>query len=111
MSIEIDTGRLNEHVARLVSETSEFAAVADEVQTVAKAIAAADSDSGDFAESIKVKKITTKKGITDYLIYSDHPNALSIEYGHLAGKHGKPGREFVPGNHAFTKAVKKVKRS
>lgn len=111
MSVEMNADWVNEHVARLASKTPEFAAIAADVEATAKTIAAKGSDSGEFVKSIKTKKVKTRKGITDYIVYSDHKNALGIEYGHLAGKRDTPDREFVPGKHAFTKAVKKVKRS
>lgn len=110
MSIEIDADWLNEMVAREASQAPEYEALAHTLHASIVASASSDAESGDFAKTIKLKKIKTRKGVVDYVIESDHPGALAIEYGHLAGKQGSDDRTLVPGKHHFGKAIKKLKK-
>lgn len=110
MSYSANDAWLNEAVARAVSQTDEFAGVAEDLAEAVRAEAAEDAASGGFARSVETKAIRTRTGVRDFLVYSTHPAALSIEYGHWAGdKEAGTGR-FVPGTHAFTKAVKKLRK-
>lgn len=111
MSIHLDPQWLNEWAAKEISETEEFAAIAQELHAGIVASAAADSDSGDFADSIKIRTIRTRANrIRDYEIYSDAPEALAIEYGHLSGNAGSEDRKLVPGKHHFSKTTRKMRK-
>ena len=60
---------------------------------------------GAYMQSIKIEKVRGRQGngrlVTDRLIFSDDPAALSIEFGHWQGKQN---RRFVPGQYIFTRA-------
>lgn len=60
---------------------------------------------GAFIRSIKIEKVPGRQGngrlVTDRLIYSDDPAALSIEFGH---RQGKKNKRFIPGQYIFTRA-------
>lgn len=87
--------------AQIASEHPVFDAEAQKVATAVRAEAAKHNRTGRFLGSIKVETVKGPSGVTDRLVYSDDPNALSIEYGHFtAGDSPK----WVPGIFAFTKA-------
>ena len=45
------------------------------------------------------------KRVTDRLVWTDDPNALSIEHGHLQGERGSGERKFIPGLFIFNRAA------
>lgn len=96
--------RVNPVVAKLVADAPELKKVADVVYDTARATAAEHADSGEFERSIKV----TRGGgqVRDWIVYSDDPAALSKEYGHTT-----PNGRFIPGIHAFGKALGEGKRN
>lgn len=107
----MDPNWINEWAAKEISETEEYAAIAHKLHAAIVASAAADSDSGDFAESIKIRTVRTRANrIRDFEIYSDAPQALAIEYGHLSGNSDSEDRAIVPGKHHFSKATKKMRK-
>ena len=87
--------------AQIASGDAVFDAAADEVAARVRANAAGSKRTGRFFASIKVEKVSGPSGVTDRLVYSDDPNAMSIEYGHFTDG-AKP--VWVPGKFAFTKA-------
>lgn len=87
--------------ARIASVDAVFDAAADEVAAQVRANAAGSKRTGRFLASIKVERVSGPSGVTDRLVYSDDPNAMSIEYGHFTDGE-KPS--WVPGKFAFRKA-------
>jgi len=87
--------------AQIASEHAVFDAAAEEVAAQVRANASASKRSGRFLASIKVEKVTGPSGVTDRLVYSDDPAALSIEYGHFTDGESP---KWIVGKFAFTKA-------
>lgn len=88
-------------VARMVSESAAFDNEAEAVFAAVRANAAGISDTGDFFQSIGMEVEMGKKGVSDWVIYSDDEGAAAIEYGH------KAGGTFVPGHHVFTRVAQR----
>ncbi|WP_269929105.1 DUF5403 family protein [Kocuria massiliensis] len=86
-------------VAKMVGDSSLFTAEADKLAVEVKGNIAPHNDTTEFFNSIKVGNIKGQKGVTDRMVYSDDPHALSKEYGHKTPNGGK-----VDGIHAFAKA-------
>lgn len=82
---------LDSIIAHLPGVVDAVKAEAEQRAARIRAVASGHVDTGRFLDSIK-----TETGSTDTVIYSDDPNALSINYGHQAAN----GR-MVPGVHAF----------
>lgn len=67
---------------------------------------------GAFAQSFRIRKApglqSTGRQVTDRIVYSVDPAAMSINYGHIAGP--RPHQEFqkVPGKHVFEKAINRT---
>lgn len=85
--------------ARMCGESMAMDAAAHRVEARVKAAAAPHTDEGDFMASIHVESVAGRKGVTDRAVSSDDPGALAIEFGHWQGN------TWVPGIHAFTRAV------
>ncbi|MEV6526887.1 DUF5403 family protein [Longispora sp. NPDC051575] len=75
-------------------------AVAEEILAAAKVRAAAHSDSGRFAKSLKINR----RGRTDTRVESNDPAGAHIELGHTDAKTGN----HVPGIHALGGAAADV---
>lgn len=84
-------------VARMVGDSDALDDAAEAFR--AEIIDQAPHRTGDFRSSIKVERVPGRSGVTDRLIYSDDPGALSIEYGHEG-----PNGEWVAGHFPFHKA-------
>lgn len=82
---------LDSIIAHLPEVKAEVKAEAERRAARIRAVAAGHVDTGRFLASIK-----TATGDVDTVIYSDDPNALSINYGHQA-----PDGSHVEGIHAF----------
>lgn len=87
--------------AIIASEDPEFDSLAAKVEKTAKALA--PYRHGQFKSSIKRQTAVTPQGVSDQVIYSNDPAALSIEYGHLT-----PAGKYVPGAHTFAKTKRKL---
>lgn len=85
--------------ARVASHTPEFQAIVQEVAAEVRKEAAKSSRTGAFAASIQTAR-SRYRGVLDGVVYSDHPAARAIEYGHRA-----PDGSFVPGVAAFQKVA------
>lgn len=99
---------LNVRAARMASKSPVMDAVAHAVQAEAVAIATKHTDTGTLPKSIKTMVKTTRRAIKDRIVYSDHPQILSIEFGHFqrpAAKGTPP--KYVPGLHLFAKVAAK----
>lgn len=88
--------------AKVAGQDPEMDRVAARVAAVASAEALRHKRSGELAGSIRVRR-----GRVDRVITIDDPEALHIEYGHLASGRGR-GARWVPGLHILSKAVKRV---
>lgn len=83
---------LDRNIARTREVRTQVRAVADELLDAARARAAAHTDTGTFADSLKVER-----GRVDAEVVSDDPQALSKEFGHTDAKTGR----HVAGIHAL----------
>lgn len=90
---------LDKRVAKLPQVQAELDRVATEVLEAAKARANAHRDTGDLADSLKVKR-----GRVDRRVESDDRNIVAIEYGHTDAKTGNP----VAGLHLLSGAAADV---
>ncbi len=84
--------------AQVAGGMSEMDSAASKVEASIRGEAAKHRVTGDFAASIK-----TAKGRLDRYVYTDAPEAWSIEFGHRArdGSH-------VPGTFIFTNGARKA---
>lgn len=85
---------------------------AEKVLAAVRELAADHHDDGDYEESLHVTREPAVKPsryggkrVTDRLVWTDDPNAISIERGHFQGKMGTPNRRFVPGLFIFMRAA------
>ncbi|MFG3405641.1 DUF5403 family protein [Streptomyces sp. NPDC048142] len=79
-------------------------AVHDEAQRRAYKVRSAASShriTGDFAASVKVVKASGPHRRQDWLVAINDPNAISINWGHIDSKSGRP----VRGIHAIEKGL------
>ncbi len=74
--------------------------VAAKVEQRAQGIAAAHSDTGEFAGSIRTEVDHSSPSGRDRVVFSDHPAAAAIEWGHVA-----PDGTHVEGLHVFAQAA------
>lgn len=86
--------------ARLAGESPVMDAAAEKLAGRIRTAAGAEADTGAFARSIKTARSKGKKGVTDRVVYSDDPGAISIEHGHVQGS------SYVPGKHIFTNTAR-----
>jgi len=77
--------------------------VTDRIRAAAESIAASHAVTGEFAASIHTDVDHGSPSHRDRLVYSDHPAAAAIEWGHVA----EDGRR-VPGLHVFARAADSV---
>ncbi|NVC23403.1 HK97 gp10 family phage protein [Kocuria salina] len=84
-------------VARMVGDSAALDDVAEAFRDEVKRLAPVRT--GAFRDSIKVKKVPGRSGVTDRLIYSDDPAAVIIEHGYESDD-----GTFVAGNFPFHKA-------
>lgn len=90
-------------VSIMVGESSEMDHAADAVRARVVSEASKHRKSGAYINSIKTRKVRGRQGngklVTDRIVYTTDPAALSIEYGHetLSGTR-------VPGQLIFTRA-------
>lgn len=80
--------------------------IAGEVEAYAVGLAAEHVRTGDFARSIQTRVDRISPSGRDRVVYSDDPNALSIEYGHNART--KDGIRPVDGLHILGRAADAV---
>ena len=97
------------HVAaRIASQHPVMDIYLSKVEKALKANAAKHQRTGGFMRSIHTQAInyTSSKGavVKDRYVYTDHPAALSIEYGHL--QKTKDGAKKVPGTYIITNTIK-----
>lgn len=96
--------------ARIVGQSPELYNLAQRVKRAVERNAAKDKFTGAFGRSIKLTHIIGPSGVRDYVVYSNDPGALSIEYGHLTIRRHKNSRRVswsgvrVPGMYPFTNA-------
>lgn len=84
--------------AQVAGGMQEMDAAASKVEAAIRGEAAKHRLTGDFAASIK-----TAKGRLDRYVYTDVPEAWSIEFGHRA-----PDGSHVPGLFIFTNGARKA---
>ena len=97
------------HVAaRIASQHPVMDIYLGKVEAALKANAAKHRRTGAFMRSIHTQTInfTSSEGavVKDRYVYTDHPAALSIEYGHL--QKTKDGAKKVPGTYIITNTIK-----
>ena len=85
---------------------------AEEVLAAVRELATEHRDDGDYLRSLHLTREPAAKPsryggkrITDRVVWTDDPNAVSIERGHYQGKMGTPGRRFIPGLFIFLRAA------
>lgn len=104
-SVSRNAGLLAAQIAGLDPEMDR---AAERVKQAIVAEAAKHSDTGAFAESFDVSAdLYARRGVMDRVISSDDPAALSIEYGHMAGK--GESRRHVPGLMIVNEAVNRLR--
>lgn len=89
--------------AIIAGESAAMDKAAAKVAQAVKREAAKHRDTGDFQRSIKTKRVRGRSGVTDREVYTDDPNAWTIETGHLA-----PDGTHVPGNFTFINTARRL---
>lgn len=97
--------------AREAQDRVEIEAAAHRVLLVWRAVAAYHTVTGQYARSLHLVRDRYGRGIRDWVVYTDDPNAMQIEYGHwlkVDSDHdgtATPTGKYVPGlrigNRAF----------
>lgn len=96
---------INTEAARIAGRSPIMDKVAADVLASIKAVAERHRASGDYVQSLKIVRGKGKFGVEDRGIIADDPNAVSIEYGHFAGKKGTEGRSYVQGQFILTQGA------
>lgn len=65
--------------------------------------AAKHTDTGHFESTIQSGKVPGPKGVTDRAVWTNTPEAWSIEFGHVNNRSGK----HVTGNFVFSNAARR----
>lgn len=94
--------------ARVAGDMPEMDAAMGKVRAAIQAEAAKHILTGAFSQSIKSGRVKGKRGVTDRAVWTDTPEAWSIEFGHLSGKRGGKNRRHVPGKFIFTNGAKRA---
>lgn len=84
--------------AKIAAQMTEMDQAADAAESAIRSEAAKHRDTGDFASGIQ-----RSKGRLDQVIYTDVPEAWSIEFGHRA-----PDGTHVSGTFIFTNGARKA---
>ncbi|WP_018297172.1 DUF5403 family protein [Corynebacterium lubricantis] len=93
-------------VARMASDSTALDEAAEKIRASAASNASARRDTGEYSGNFKTGKQAAPKGVTDRIVYNDHPAAAHVEFGHFArGKDGRPG-DWVPGQFNLTRAAR-----
>lgn len=105
MATVIKGRRLNGMVAGIAGLDPEMDLAAAKVLARIEAVASRHDKSGDFASSFRVSRVKYH-GVTDRMVESTDPAALSIEYGHMTRSSKKRRlRKWVPGLKIVNEAV------
>jgi hypothetical protein len=93
--------------ARIAGRSAEMDIVAEAIAREIRDLAIGHSITGAFFESIDTAEIRGKRGVTDRIVYSADPAAVSIEFGHLTrlGRGVEGPRQYVEGLHIFGRAA------
>lgn len=85
---------------------------AEKVLAAVRELATEHRDTGAYRESLHLTREPAVKPsryggkrVTDRVVWTDDPNAVSIEYGHLQGERGSGERKFIPGQFIFNRAA------
>ena len=73
------------------------------VESAVRAEAAKHTRTGAFERSIQSGRVPGPKGVTDRAVWTNTPEAWSIEFGHVNNRSGK----HVVGNFVFTNAARR----
>lgn len=95
--VRINAKRVTLEAAKIASRDPAMEAELNSYYSRVKARAARKVDTGSYYQSIKKRRVLTKRGVLDGEVYSDHPRARFIEYG---GFNVRSGR-INPGVRAF----------
>ena len=105
----ISDRRLNGMVAGIAGLDPEMDRAAARVLAEIRSAAAPHNKEHDFARSFSVDRVRYR-GVTDRVVSSDDPAALSIEYGHMTRRaKGRRLRKWVPGLMIVNEAVNKLR--
>lgn len=94
--------------ARIAGLDPEMDRAAARAEAAIRAEAARHVDTGDFSSSIRSGRVPGKRGVTDRAIWTEKPEAWSIEFGHLSGKRGSKDRRPVAGKFIFTNGARRA---
>ncbi len=94
-------------IARVVGKHAVMDAAAEKIRARASENAAVHRNTGAYSGNFKVKRVKSKAGgVTDRMVYNDHPASVSVELGHYARTRSGELGEFVNGQFNLTRAVK-----
>jgi hypothetical protein len=85
--------------------------IADEIEVNAIGLAAEHIKSGDYVDSIHTTVDKLSPSGRDRIVYSDDPDALAIEFGHLSGSRTSESRTPVAGQHILGRAADAVREA
>lgn len=98
--------------ALIAGNMPEMDAGAEKVLAAVRENATEHHDTGAYQASLHVERVPAakpsrhgSKRVTDRLVWTDDPDAISIEYGHLQGEQGSGERKFIPGLFIFNRAA------
>lgn len=82
--------------------------VAAKIESTVRGLAAGHRVTGEYVAGIGSEEIAGKRGVTDRIVFVDHPAAASIEFGHLTrlGEGSEGPRRHVAGLHIFGRAAR-----
>lgn len=89
--------------AKMAGRSDAMDEAANEVLAAAKAEAAKHRDTGAYSRSLRTENVRGKSGVRDRLVSATDPGAMSIEFGHFAGKGAN--KVWVPGKFILINAA------
>lgn len=116
MSLELDRDAMLIVATTMAANSSKFKKHAEDFKNRVVALAETDGDTGDWARSVKMEpvehyqqgRLGLKGVVFDYVIYSDHPQNVPINYGRPGTTEQARGK--MQGKRYFERAYGAVPR-
>ncbi|MFW0169290.1 DUF5403 family protein [Rothia sp. P4278] len=99
--------RVELQAAIIAGYDPEMDKVAAKLEATAKALAPVETSR--YRDSIKTRKVMTRRGVMDREVVADDPRARDIEYGGLDTKSDENNPRFIPGHYTMTRASEIVR--
>lgn len=97
--------------ARIAGRDPEMDHQAERMKAAIEREAAPHRRTGRYSGKVKVRRLRGKRGVSDRLVFVDHPAAVHIEWGHAVSGSYAPAMgpaRWVPGLRIVSRALRKM---